>query len=321
MTPTHYYDVFNGDADGICALHQLRLVEPRPSVLVTGVKRDIRLLERLTPEPNSHVTVLDVSLESNRTGLLQVLERGCRVRYFDHHNPGEGLTHPGLEAHIDTSAQVCTSILVNRHLGGQHLPWAVAAAFGDNLIEPALRLAEPLHLDSEALEALRTLGELLNYNAYGETVADLHFHPAQLYRSLAPFADPLEWFRGAPEADTLREGFAEDLRQAQEIQPLLDEAAGQVILLPEAPWARRVIGVFANRLAQEHTGKATVLIVEKADGTLTVSVRAPVERPQGADVLCGQFPTGGGRVGAAGINALPAGDLPRFLEAFRKQYF
>jgi len=34
-----YYDVFNGDADGICALHQLRLAEPREATLVTGVKR------------------------------------------------------------------------------------------------------------------------------------------------------------------------------------------------------------------------------------------------------------------------------------------
>ena len=39
-------DVFNGDADGLCALHQLRLAEPRESVLVTGVKRDIALVER-----------------------------------------------------------------------------------------------------------------------------------------------------------------------------------------------------------------------------------------------------------------------------------
>ena len=41
------YDVFNGDADGICALTQLRLAEPRPTAtLVTGVKRDIDLLQK-----------------------------------------------------------------------------------------------------------------------------------------------------------------------------------------------------------------------------------------------------------------------------------
>ena len=43
------YDVFNGDADGLCALHQLRLDRPIADVIrVTGVKRDIQLLERVT---------------------------------------------------------------------------------------------------------------------------------------------------------------------------------------------------------------------------------------------------------------------------------
>ncbi|MGB0765140.1 MAG: DHH family phosphoesterase, partial [Luminiphilus sp.] len=42
-----HFDVFNGDADGICALLQLRQADARPSQLVTGVKRDISLLERV----------------------------------------------------------------------------------------------------------------------------------------------------------------------------------------------------------------------------------------------------------------------------------
>jgi hypothetical protein len=41
------YDVFNGDADGICALVQLRQLEPRDAILVTGVKRDISLLKQV----------------------------------------------------------------------------------------------------------------------------------------------------------------------------------------------------------------------------------------------------------------------------------
>ena len=40
-------DVFNGDADGICALLQLRKAEPRDATLVTGVKRDINLLAKV----------------------------------------------------------------------------------------------------------------------------------------------------------------------------------------------------------------------------------------------------------------------------------
>jgi hypothetical protein len=41
------YDVFNGDADGICALIQLRLAEPKESILITGVKRDIKLAKQV----------------------------------------------------------------------------------------------------------------------------------------------------------------------------------------------------------------------------------------------------------------------------------
>jgi hypothetical protein len=32
------FDVFNGDADGICALHMLRMVTPRDAELVTGIQ-------------------------------------------------------------------------------------------------------------------------------------------------------------------------------------------------------------------------------------------------------------------------------------------
>ncbi len=41
------YDVFNGDADGLCALHQLRLAKPAAAELITGVKSDIALLHRV----------------------------------------------------------------------------------------------------------------------------------------------------------------------------------------------------------------------------------------------------------------------------------
>ena len=42
-----YIDVFNGDADGLCALHQLRLADPQNSTLITGVKRDIDLVKQV----------------------------------------------------------------------------------------------------------------------------------------------------------------------------------------------------------------------------------------------------------------------------------
>jgi hypothetical protein len=53
------YDVFNGDADGICALQQLRLQTPREATLISGLKRDIDLLQRVEPQSGDHITVLD----------------------------------------------------------------------------------------------------------------------------------------------------------------------------------------------------------------------------------------------------------------------
>ena len=73
-----FYDIFNGDADGICALQQLRLEEPRASLLVTGVKRDVRLLERVTAAAGDELTVLDISLQANAGALRRLSPRFAR---------------------------------------------------------------------------------------------------------------------------------------------------------------------------------------------------------------------------------------------------
>jgi hypothetical protein len=49
-------------------LHQLRLETPAGAELVDGVKRDIRLLDGVEAGAGDHVTVLDISLDSNRRG-------------------------------------------------------------------------------------------------------------------------------------------------------------------------------------------------------------------------------------------------------------
>ncbi len=161
------YDIFNGDADGICALHQLRLDDPRAAELVTGVKRDIGLLERVDAQPGDELTVLDISMKVNAMSLARALANGARVRWFDHHASGTIPAHAQLEPHIDTSPDVCTSLIVDGVLGGRHRMWAVVAAFGDNLVSAAVRAAQPLELDHTELARLHELGDCLNYNAYG----------------------------------------------------------------------------------------------------------------------------------------------------------
>ena len=155
-----YYDVFNGDADGICALQQLRLADPRETTLVTGVKRDIALLGRVDAGAGDEVTVLDVSLDKNRDALHDLLERRVRVRYFDHHYPGDIPQHPGLYVHIETLPDKGTSLLVDDYLEGRHRAWAVVGTFGDNFDAAARRAVEPLGLDEARIRHMERLKKL-----------------------------------------------------------------------------------------------------------------------------------------------------------------
>ncbi len=314
-----FYDIFNGDADGLCALHQLRLEQPRESVLVTGVKRDIGLLERVPAGAGDELTVLDISMKSNAAALNRLLQSGARIRYFDHHAAGDVPRHAGLEAFIDTAADVCTSLLVDRFLSGRRRIWAVVAAFGDNLVEAALRAAQPLGLDQTELARLHELGDCLNYNAYGDTVDDLHYPPADLYQTLSRYPDPRHFMYDEPVFNVLRGAYAEDLFRAAQVRPVFESDTSALVILPDAAWSRRVNGIYGNRLAQEHPRRAHAVLVGRPGG-YRVSVRASAARPGGADELCMQFATGGGRRGAAGINDLPERDLDRFVTAFRQQF-
>ncbi len=313
-------DVFNGDADGICALHQLRLADPADSQLVTGPKRDIALLKRVAAGAGDRVTVLDVALSKNREAVDRLLAAGAQVRYFDHHQPGDIPEHPNFEAHIDTDATVCTSLLVNRHLQGRHLPWAVAAAFGDNLADSARTAAAPLDLSEAQLAALQSLGECLNYNGYGETLDDLFFDPADLYRQLRPYADPFAFIAESPAYRTLQAGYMEDMARAAALTPAENRPSGRVFVLPAEKWARRISGVFGNWLAVESPQQAHAVFTAKPGGGYVVSVRAPLATRSGADVLCSQFDTGGGRKAAAGINHLPDAEFGRFLALFYQTF-
>jgi len=310
------FDVFNGDADGLCALQQLRLAQPGETTLVTGVKRDIALLGRVPAAPGDEVTVLDVSLDKNREPLVRLLERGVRVRYFDHHFAGDIPAHPLLEAHIGTLADQGTSLLVDAFVGGRFRAWAVVGTFGDNFDQVARRAAEPLDLAADDLTDLRELGVCLNYNGYGERVEDLHFPPDVLFRRLAPYADPLDFVRHDEAFGTLRAGFADDMARAAEATAELATDRHAVYILPAEPWARRVSGVLANDLAQGVPDRAHALLTRLPEGGFVVSVRAPLIAPDGADALCRQFPTGGGRKAAAGINSLPESDYDAFVQRF-----
>lgn len=310
------FDVFNGDADGLCALQQLRLADPRDAILVTGCKRDIALVQRLPAAPGARVTVLDLSLARNRDAVLACLDCAMVFEYFDHHAPGEPICHAGFTAHIDTASDVCTSVLADRHIGGAHRRWAVVGAFGDNLTTTARQLAASLAIDPEPLARLRELGESLNYNAYGDSQADLYVPTAEVYRRMQGYADPLQFIDAEPVLRIIRKGYEADLAQARRVRPQQPCAGGMLWFLPDAAWSRRIRGVLANTLVQDHPDQAHAVIADDGAGGHVVSVRAPRIRPRGAADLCMAFPTGGGRSGAAGIDCLPADRLEVFVQAF-----
>jgi len=313
------FDVFNGDADGLCALHQLRMAEPRGAQLITGVKRDISLLKRIAPAPGLRITALDISIDKNIGPLEALLAAGASVEWFDHHQRDHAPDHPHLKLDIDTAAHMCTSLIVDRALGGRYRAWAVAAAFGDNLPESAKRAAMPLGLSKTKLDALRELGEALNYNAYGERPEDLHYRPEELYRALHEYEDPLVFIEEAPQFDTLREGYEADLDAARAIDAHWSDDSCALHVLPAEAWARRVCGVWGNELAVQSPARAHAVLVQ-VEGGYQVSVRAPLCAPHGADRLCAMFPTGGGRKGAAGINLLDEARLNSFIDAFAESY-
>jgi hypothetical protein len=306
-----HFDVFNGDADGICSLLQLRLSTPVDAVLVTGVKRDVALLQRVPARSGDAVTALDISAAVNRQALLALLERGATVQYFDHHFAGTLPAHPGLDAHIDTSPGVCTGILVDRYLAGKHRLWAVVAAFGDNL---------PLALAPAQLAALQNLGECIGYNAYGDSEADLVIPPAALYLSLRRHADPFRFIRAEAVLRQIDEVRRDDLDRARRMQPELALAHATLYIFPDAPWAHRVRGAFGNELTNASPDLAHAIVTPNSQGGYAVSVRAPRGSRTNADALCREFATGGGRAAAAGINHLPVGELPAFVRRFEQAF-
>jgi len=309
---TLHIDVCNGDADGLCAVVQWRLHEPVAARMITGLKREIELLAQVEAVPRVQVLVCDLSMQRNRQALLKLLAGGVFVRYFDHHHVDQIPAHPLLEAHIDLGGDTCTSLLMDRYLKGRFRAWALVGAFGDNLSGVAERLGAALGLPFEDRRRLQALGEAINYNAYGDTVEDVYIAPALLYERLAKYADPLEFLNQESIGQALDARRNDDLQRARSSPPYMQSANVRVYLLPDAPWARRVMGSLGNDLAHADPLRAHAVLKARASGGFTVSVRAPLGRPGGAAAFCQQF-GGDGRAAAAGIDHLPEDQLDRFI--------
>jgi single-stranded DNA-specific DHH superfamily exonuclease len=310
------FDVCNGDADGLCAVVQWRLAHPEPATLITGLKREIELLEQLGEHQlaaGDEVLVCDLSMQRNRLALRRLLEQGAQVRYFDHHEVRDVVVHPRLELHLKFDHRTCSSLLMDEALGGAWRRWALVGAYGDNLTEVADAL--PCDVNAKDRARLRQLGEAINYNSYGDEPADVWVAPARLYEALVRHRDPLQFLEREPMAEQLIASRRADLKIAAGFTPYWSDERACITLLPDEPWSRRVIGCLANQLAMAQPSMAHAVLKARQSGGYKASVRAPLRKPHGAHALCQRF-GGSGRAAAAGIDLLPFHELHRFVGEF-----
>ncbi|MCK5728206.1 MAG: DHH family phosphoesterase [Methylococcales bacterium] len=315
-------DVFNGDADGICALLQLRFAIPCKSILITGVKRDINLLSKVNAEKDDKITVLDISLAKNNHDVIRLLAQGVDIFYVDHHLITTIPKHPKLKTLINMDSNVCTSLLMNEFLEGAFYQWGVVGAFGDNMNQTVIKAVTGFCLNDRELEQLKILGICINYNAYGQSIEDLHIAPDVLYKKLSAYESPFQFIEKNPTLyQQLLTAYEADMVSASEI--LVDYCNDKIAVyeFPDMAWARRVNGVFANQLANKFPDRAhAILSFSVKNNAYQVSVRSPLNNKRGADELCSSFSTGGGRKSAAGINHLKKTERSLFIQRFKDKY-
>ena len=316
-----HFDIFNGDADGILSLIQLRLSSPLQSKLITGVKRDIQLVKTVPFTSEDTMTILDISMEKNADALINALNKNVDVFYADHHRAGDIPQHKNLTALINLDANTCTALIVDKHLRGQFHDWAICAAYGDNLIAKADSLSVAAGYTKEQSEQLKELGTLINYNGYGSEVADLHFDPAVLYQALLKYKSPFDVFadKQSPYYQ-LQTAYQKDLDKALAVSALYESNLLTVFELPDEKWSRRISGVYGNLLANQNIESAFAVLTKNTQGGYLLSLRAPLTNKQGAGDICSQFESGGGRAAAAGINHLPFTSLDKFITAVEAHY-
>lgn len=283
---------YNGDADGICSMVQWALAKGIAGNRITGVKRDIELLKQIDAKKGDSIIAMDISLARNHVEAAKLNSIGVEISWFDHHLPGEPID--GIVTNVDTSSNVCTAVIVQKYLRIES-DWAQVALHGDGLGQFAKNgdLAE--------------LGELLNYNGYGADLTDLHFHPDELLLSCIEAKTPQK-FIVSDAFKILKDGFEKDI-----LHTLNHPSKNNLTILPDEPWARRVVGVLAHRLIKAN-GSPKVIALTKG-----VSFQISIRANDGVGEFCQNY-GGGGRATAGGIDLFPKNQIKALMNAVNARW-
>ncbi len=292
-----------------------------PGLKITGVKRDIALLEK-TPLTTDPLFVFDISLKQNLAPLQKRLLQGnAKVTWFDHHEGQDLCSHANLEKHISDARDTCTALQVNAFCKQAFSLWAAAAAFGDNLSTVAEAMSSAQGLDEKEIQALKRMGKLMNYNAYGESLEDLCIKPSDLAEQLAGYTSPWDFIQHNASLLAIEQQMLADQKKCAAAKPVFSSAQAIAYVFPNTAWARRYAPTFANEQVEKFPTMAQAMLMENSSGDYVVSIRSPKQgKSASAADLASQFRSGGGRALAAGINKLPHSESDFFLKNFQEYY-
>jgi hypothetical protein len=143
------------------------------------------------------------------------------------------------------------------------------------------------------------LGKLLSYNAYGESLADLHFHPALLYAEVSQFKDPFELIAEASAFRTLQRGYHSDRLYLNSLTPAESGKDAILYVLPDQSWARRISGSLQISLPLI---TIQIMCSYRAKSQRSFRCQHPVGKAGTvpASTFCERFPTGEAGVELAG---------------------
>lgn len=320
MQKTIDYCFFNGDADGICSALQFLMSGHEIKNFVTGPKRSHDLIQVSQVElSNLNIVACDIELDKNFSHVLTALQNSCLIKWFDHHGSqdieNKLCEYKNFISYIDTSRDTNTSLIVFNYIKNIKLiKWVIVGLFGDNIRNTALNYCHRLNLSEDEIYQLSEIGELINYNSYGENIESLLINPIEILNELKNFEEPILFYNEAQIIHSIKKQYLEDFETAKNY--LTNNS--NIILLPNANWSRRIYGIFGNWLLRTNKNCIFAILVEFDQEHYMVSIRSSSDKLLDVGSFCRKFETGGGRKIAGGINKLPKSQFQNFEREFLK---